>query len=102
MRVIKSKKAKDFIMSIVEPSPTPNGELIFYVEMTPLQVVEAIIIAETELTEHYEQQLQELRDRITNLSICDIDTPVFTHTREFRLHFDYIKKCFTQKLTEKQ
>lgn len=131
MKEIKSKKAKSFILNIVEPIPTPNGELVFYVEMTALQVVESIIIAEQEAEEqhrielqavhdmykkifiehesqinsdnyHNEEnhkiELQELRDKITNLSICDIDAPTFTHTKEFRSHFDYIKKCFIELL----
>lgn len=96
MSKIKSEKAKDFIMSIVEPTPTPNGELIFYVEMTPLQVVEAIIIAETELTEHYEQQLQELRDRAIKLFHDTIKGMCIGGIDE------RLKKEFTQKLTEKQ
>lgn len=27
---------------------------------------------------------------IININLSDIDSPVFTHTKEFRAHFDYI------------
>ena len=27
---------------------------------------------------------------IVNMNLSDIDSPVFTHTKEFRQHFDYI------------
>ena len=28
---------------------------------------------------------------IVNMNLSDIDSPVFTHTKEFREHYDYIK-----------
>lgn len=100
MLQIKSEKAKDFIMSIAEPTPTPNGELVFYVEMTPLQVVEAISIAEAEAEERHAAELQALKDKAAeafcysmNIGFaCKKDCPA--------------GKCtgfnnFTQKLNEK-
>lgn len=59
-----------------------------------------LILHQQQMKEVCDEMLQELIDRIINLSICDIDAPVFTHTREFRNHFDYIKKCFINKLTD--
>lgn len=97
MSKIKSKRAINYIKSLVITNFDIDATLV-----SVGKAKEAIIIAETEAEERHQKQLQELRDKITNLSICDIDAPVFTHTREFRSHFDYIKKCFTQKLTEKQ
>ena len=35
---------------------------------------------------------------IVNMNLSDIDSPVFTHTKEFREHFDYIMSA-VKKLT---
>lgn len=34
---------------------------------------------------------KEVIERIKDLQLSDIDAPVFTHTKEFRAHFSYIK-----------
>lgn len=92
MEKIKSKKAKD-ILDKWRNFQGSNDKTI---------ASKAVVIAEQEAEERHAKEMQELKDKITNLSICDIDAPVFTHTIEFRSHFDYIKKWFIQKLTEKQ
>lgn len=37
-----------------------------------------------------------LLDMLQSINLSDIDAPVFTHTRQFREHFDYIKKKFIE------
>lgn len=93
MKEIKSKKAKSFI----DDNMSMNRRTFAVAD-----IEYCVVIAEQEAEERHAKELQELKDKITNLSICDIDAPVFTHTIEFRSHFDYIKKWFIQKLTEKQ
>lgn len=34
---------------------------------------------------------EEVLQRIKDFSLSDVDAPVFTHTKEFRAHFSYIK-----------
>lgn len=106
MSEIKSKKVKEFIMSIVEPTPTPNEELVFYVEMTAKQVVEAIIIAEQEAEERHTKQLQELRDRAAiafyyNCNACDGDGGCRLRDNQACQMSCKKAKLFTQKLTQK-
>lgn len=88
-------------MSIVEPTPTPNGELVFYVEMTPLQVVEAISIAETEAEERHAKELQELKDKaIEAFKNVMFDVSLESKINNF-IHQDYQLDVFTQKLNER-
>lgn len=88
MSEIKSAKAKSLIKTM------------YYNESI---AEEAIIIAETELIDKYEQQLQELRDRAVDTFEIIIDE-LRDKTDVFEV-FDNTEKyinLFTQKLTEKQ
>ena len=50
-------------------------------------VVQAVEIAEAEARERFIEALKSIK-------ISDIDAPTFTHTKQFREHFDYIKSEF--------